>query len=113
MRVARVMAVTTLVLGGFAACNDHYPKVVFTTDAGIDGKTEAGAPQDTGGGQDIGAVPDAAIGADVGAQGADVPLAADVAPDVNRGIDVPGLLDVNVDVSVDANGAIDGGGAGG
>ena len=112
MRIARVLAVTTLVLGGSAACNDHNPKVVFTTDAGIDGKTEAGAPQDTGTGHDTAAVPDAPIALDVGAQGADAPLATEVAPEVNRGIDTPSALDVSLDANVTIDGAtsVDGSG---
>jgi hypothetical protein len=112
MRIARVLAVTTLVLGGFAACNDHNPKVVFTTDAGIDGKTEAGALQDTVAGRDLGADPDGPTVAEVAAQGADAPLAAEVAPDGNRGIDASSALDVSVDANVTIDGAtsVDGSG---
>jgi hypothetical protein len=107
MRVAHVLAVTTLVLGGLAACTDHYPKVVFQTDAGNDGKSEAGAPQDTGAGGETATVPDAPSAVDVGIQGADVPLAVDVALEANRSIDVSSL-DASVDVAVDASVALDG-----
>jgi hypothetical protein len=106
MRVARVLAVTSLVLGGLAGCNDHNPNVVFPTDAGVDGKTEAGAPQDAGTSHDGAAAAEVATAADVGTQGTDARLAADVTPDANQGIDVASPVDASVDHAVDANGAI-------
>jgi hypothetical protein len=106
MQVARILAATSLILGGFAACNDHNPKVVFPTDATIDGKTEVGAPQDAGSIHDGAAAAEVVVAADVGTQGADRPLAVDVLPDVNQGVDTS-AADANVDRSADSKDAID------
>ena len=105
MRLVLVLAVAGLALGGITACKDHNPTVVFTGDAGTDGKTEAGAPQDGGGSHDGTAAAEAASATDVGGPTVDVPLAVDLASDVNGVIDVANPVDA--DHAVDLNQAID------
>jgi hypothetical protein len=108
MRIATVLALSALLLGGFVACNDHNPKVVFPTDAGSIVKLEAGASQDLGADRDTVAV--AALVLDGGAQEADA--STEVSTDANRGPDAPNLLDVKGDTNVTIDGATSVDGAG-
>jgi hypothetical protein len=96
-----------LLLGGIAGCNDHNPNVVFVTDAGIDGKTEAGAPQDGADSHDGNVTADAAIATEVAGQGPDVALAPDLVPDVNPAIDTTPGVDGSAERAVDVNLVID------
>ena len=105
MRLARILIGVGLVLGGMTACSDHNPKVFFAADAGADGKSEAGAPQDGGGSHDGGAVE---VASDGGALGVEVRLPIDLTVEANPSIDVASLADTALDRPVDQNQATDG-----
>jgi hypothetical protein len=101
MRLARILVGAWLVLGGFTACSDHNPTVVFVGDAGADGKSEAGAAQDGGGSHDGGV----AVAADTRGLSIDVPSALDLAQETSSAVDVANTPDVNR--AADVNQAID------
>jgi len=108
MRLARSLFGTWLVLGGITACSDHNPTVVFVVDAGVDGKSEAGSPQDGGGtGHDGGAFAEVAVAAEVGGSVVDVRPAVDQAPDANPPSDVAIPPDVVADQAADLKLSID------
>jgi len=105
MRLARILVGAWLVLGGFTACSDHNPTVVFVGDAGADGKSEAGASQDGGGSHDGGVGKEVAVAADTGSVPVDVQSALDRAQETISGVDVANTPDVNP--AADVNHAID------
>jgi hypothetical protein len=94
-----------MLLGGITACSDHNPTVVFTADAGIDGKSQAGASLDGGGSHDGGTVAEVAVAADSGGQAADASWPVDVAPEATPISDASNSVDLGVgpDLALDLN----------
>jgi hypothetical protein len=109
MRLARILVGAWLVLGGVTACSDHNPTVVFTGDAGVDGKGEAGIAQDGGGNHDGGTVAEVAVTVDGGGPAFEVLLPVDLAPQGNTIPDASSPVDLGVgpDLALDSNQATD------
>ena len=105
MRLARILVGAWLVLGGVTACSDHNPTVVFTGDAGVDGKGEAGIVQDGGGNHDGGTVAEVAVTVDGGGPAFEVLLPVDLAPQANPSPDASAPVDLGVgpDLALDSN----------
>jgi len=105
MRLARILVGAWLVLGGVTACSDHNPTVVFTGDAGVDGKGEAGIALDGGGNHDGGTVTEVAVSVDGGGPALEVSSPVDLAQQSNPIPDASTSLDLGVgpDLTLDSN----------
>jgi len=125
MRLAGILVATSLLLGGVTACSDHYPTVVFTGDAGVDGKGGAGTSLDGGGNHDGGTATEVAVATDGGGPVVDVSLPVDQAsqsnptPDAATSVDavvgpaVDGSTGTSLEVGIDSSAVHDGGGTAG